>query len=292
LAADSLNWPLARMDCYYVNLDAAEERKDRVEKNFAVCKKPGWTLTRFPAIDKVYVEANAVPGATRPGEKGCFLSHQFLMEQRLGDDETYMIMEDDAQFGVRTCTLVDMVLKRNKDLDWDILYTDVCIPNMVTMFDLLKYRRELRAKKTEVAFMDLAGVGFAGTTAYLVNGKSKRKVYEALKAYRPIDLPYDLFLRQQSHGGALKIFSLFPFVTTVSDFCNESQIKGPGENHLDMAWNMYRNMIWIERNLNSCKPSLDSLKAAFCPDEPPAEPGDEELAAFKTLFSSMAAIQA
>ena len=282
------------MDCFYVNLDSAEERRRRLEKNFAACKKPGWELFRFAAIDKAYVERNAIPGATMAAEKGCFLSHQILMEQNLGDDKTYLIMEDDAQFGVRTCNLVDMVLKRNSHLDWDILYTDVCIPNVVNMFELLKYRRDLRKKKIEVAYMDLCGVGFAGTTAYIVNGRSKRKVHRALSSYRPIDLPYDLFLRQQAHSGALKIFTLFPFVTTVSDFSDESQIKTAGANSADMAWNMFRKMIWIERNLGRCKSTLELLKETSGKDAALVDDtaGDEELDAFKILFSSMAAIHA
>jgi GR25 family glycosyltransferase involved in LPS biosynthesis len=277
------------MDCFYINLDSAADRKLRVEKNFAACRKPGWNLIRFPAIDKNYIVEHNILGVTKPAEKGCFLSHEILMEQNLGDDKTYLIVEDDAQFGVRTCTLIDMVLKRNRHLDWDILFTDVCIPNMHSMFELLKYRRNLRAKKIEVAFMDLCGYGFAGSTAYMVNGKSKRKVYEALRSYKPLDLPYDLFLRQQAFSGALKIFSLFPFITTLSDFSDESQIKQTGANPVDAAWNMFRKMIWIERNLSGCKSTLELLKETLCADEPLLEDAsdDEEMKAFKTLFSSM-----
>ena len=281
------------MDCFYINLDHATDRRERLEANFAAYKKPGWSLTRFAAADKTYVADHDISGPTKPAEKGCFISHQLLMESRLGDDKTYLIMEDDAQFGVRTCTLVDMVLKRNQHLNWDILYTDLCIPNVVNMFELLKYRRDLRKKKIEVAFMDLNGVGFAGTTAYMVNGKSKRKVYDALAAYRPIDLPYDLFLRQQSHSGALKIFSLFPFVTTLSDFSDDSQIK-MGAAPTDAAWNMYRKMIWIERNLARCKAALDAMKATLRAEDDliDSAEADEELKAFKILFSSMASIRA
>jgi GR25 family glycosyltransferase involved in LPS biosynthesis len=281
------------MDCFYINLDAASERRERLEQNFAACKKPGWTLTRFAAVDKTYVESHGVAGATRAGEKGCFLSHQLLMQQQLGDDKTYLIMEDDAQFGVRTCTLIDMVLKRNQNLDWDILYTDVCIPSVLNMRELLNFRRELRKNRTEVAFMNLHGVGFAGTTAYIVNGSSKHKLHQALASYRPIDLPYDLFLRWQSHAGSLNIFSLFPFVTTLSDFSDESQIKAPGANTIDATWNMFRKMIWIERNLDRCQSALELLKGSLDDEAPVVDHagGDRELTAFNTLFSSMAAIR-
>jgi hypothetical protein len=52
-------------------------------------------------------------------------------------------------------------------------------------------------------------------------------------------------------------------------------------------------MIWIERNLKNCKSTLDLLRETLCADAPEPEPtaaNDEELTAFNTLFSSMAAI--
>lgn len=43
------------MDFFYINVDLAEERKRHLVNNFANHKKPGWTMTCFPAIDTVYV---------------------------------------------------------------------------------------------------------------------------------------------------------------------------------------------------------------------------------------------
>ena len=280
------------MDCFYINLDSAEDRQRHLEENFAAYKQPGWTLTRFPAIDKTYIERTNVPGATRPGEKGCFLSHQLLMERQIGGEKNYLILEDDAAFGANTCALIDKMLSQGNSPDWDILFTDVCIPNMPLMFELVKYRRGLAEKKIDVAFLDLRGLEFAGSTAYIVNGRSKRKVYEALTACRTLDLPYDLYLRQLAHRGILNIYSLFPFVTTVSDFCDASQIKAAG-NPVELTWNLFRRMIWTERNLGRCTSMLDSFRQTWCRDEPAVTvPGtDEELSAFTYLFSSMAAIR-
>lgn len=281
------------MDCFYINLDSAEDRRLHIEKNFAAYKKPGWTLTCFPAIDKAYVERNNIAGAAKPAEKGCFLSHQILMGQHLGDDKTYLIMEDDAAFGARTCTLIDMLLEHIKYLDWDILFTDICIANMLTMFELVKRRRDLGEKNIDIEVMNLCGVEFAGSTAYIVNGNSKRKVHKALSAYTNVDLPYDLFLRQLSHSGALNVHSVFPFVTTVSDYCNDSQIKTAGPNPVELALNMFRKMIWIERNLNRCRSALELFRNTWCREEPPVKivGADEEMNTFMFLFSSMAAIR-
>ena len=120
------------------------------------------------------------------------------------------------------------------------------------------------------------------------------ELHKALASYRPIDLPYDLFLRRESHAGSLNIFSLFPFVTTLSDFSDESQIKAPGANTIDAAWNMFRKMIWIERNLDRCQSALELLKGTLCDEAPVIEHAGERprsLTAFNTLFSSMAAIR-
>ena len=284
---------ITAMDCFYINLDSAEDRRLHIEKNFAANKKPGWTLTCFPAIDKAYVARSNIAGMAKPAEKACFLSHQILMGQHLGDDKTYLIMEDDAAFGARTCALIDMVLERNKGLDWDILFTDVCIANLLTMFELVKHRRDLGEKKIDVEIMNLCGVEFAGSTAYIVNGRSKQKVHKALSAYTIIDLPYDLFLRQLSHSGALNIHSLFPFVTTLSDYCDNSQIKTAGSNPVELALNMFRKMIWTERNFARCRPALELFRNTWCREESPVKivGADEEMNTFMCLFSSMATIR-
>lgn len=64
-----------------------------------------------------------------------------LMGERFGDEETYLIMEDYAMFDARICALIEDVLERNRNFDWDILFTDFCIANMLTMFELVTHRR-------------------------------------------------------------------------------------------------------------------------------------------------------
>ena len=281
------------MDCFYINLDSADQRKFKIENNFDAYKKPGWNLFRFSAIDKEHVETQNILGHASPAEKGCFLSHKILIGQNLADDRTFFILEDDAAFGIRTCTLIDTILSRNKNLDWDILFTDICIPQVTTMRELLTYRRDLRAKKIQIAFMDLSSAAFAGSTAYLVNGKSKQKIYDLLNSVNEINLPYDLYLRRLIHTSVLKAYALFPFVTSLSEFSGTSQIRSAQANPFDAVGNLFRKMIWTERNLEGCKSALELLKGTLCNEEPLIEnaPGDEELSAFNILFSSMASIQ-
>ena len=278
------------MDCFYINLDSATERRARLENNFNTIKKPNWNLARFAAIDADYITKNNITGTASPGEKGCFLSHKILIGQNLERPGPMMIVEDDAAFGYRTCTLVDTILQQNKDIEWDILFTDVCITSLKKMIDLLHHRRDLTAKKIDIAFMELVQMGFAGSTAYIVSAKSKKKLHDLLAAAHVIDLPYDLYLRHLIHTGALKSYSLFPFVTSLSDFSEDSQIKAADADRPDIAWNVFRKMVWVERNLPKCKIGLESVKnrlteADMSAFKPLFAARDEELNAFGILFS-------
>jgi GR25 family glycosyltransferase involved in LPS biosynthesis len=280
------------MDCFYINLDSATERKTNFEKIFNALKKPAWNLSRFSAVDTEFVKNNNVPGESRPGEKGCFLSHKTIIGSNLARDRPIFILEDDAVLGARTCALIDAMLQ-NKTQDWDILFTDVCIPHVLAMVDCLRFRRELAAKKIEVALMNLTKINFNGSTAYVVNAKSKQKVFDLLSAATELNIPYDLYLRGLAHISALKVFALFPFVTSLSEFSDMSQIQRD-ENRAQFVWNLFRKMIWFERNLADCQPGLEFLKSTLS-DTGTSEFGsllsspDAELKAFGILFSAMSA---
>ncbi len=64
------------MECFYINLDRATERRRAIEANFMNTRMPGWTLTRFPAVDAANV---STPGNLTASEKACFLSHRALI---------------------------------------------------------------------------------------------------------------------------------------------------------------------------------------------------------------------
>lgn len=282
------------MDCFYINLDSASERRVKFESNFNTFKKPNWTLSRFSAVDAEFVKKQNVKGEASPGEKGCFLSHKAIIGANLTHDRPIFLLEDDAMFGAHTCALIDRVLGENSNPDWDILYTDVCMPHVAAMVDTLRIRRDLAVKKIEITFMNLTKTNFVGSTAYLVNGKSKQKLYSLLDAADELNIPYDLYLRGLVHISAIKAFALFPFVTSLSELSDASQIRSAGINRAQVAWNMFRKMIWMERNLADCRSELEILKSMLT-EKDMAEFGsllsspDKELRAFGILFSSVTA---
>ena len=71
------------MNCFYINLDEATERRSSFENNFLKNKSDRWNLLRFPAIDTNYVKTNNVKGEISISNKACNLSHKFAIKKTL-----------------------------------------------------------------------------------------------------------------------------------------------------------------------------------------------------------------
>lgn len=257
------------MECFYINLDAAAGRRAAIEANFAAHKKDGWSLTRFAAIDAAYIQAHHVAGASRPGEKGCYLSHQQLIRQNLHNPRPVLLLEDDAVFGARTCETLELFLASENNRDWDILFTDLVIAQPDFMVALTHARHQIMAA-SQVRVFDLAGVRFAGSTAYLLNAGSQAKLLALLENEQALDLPYDLFLRKLIAEKKINARFLFPFVTTISDHASDSQIERHGQEAgalADLVWNTFRKMSWLERDLARHRPLLEQISRDFCDED-------------------------
>ena len=255
------------MQCHYINLDQAVLRREGLEKNFAMHKTALWSLSRVPAIDQYDVERHAVPGKSRPGEKACFLSHKLVIKNNIHAQAAYMVMEDDVQIGPSTCQCIDGFLSQaGKDLDWDIIFTDILVPNTQTMTELVRLRQSI-IKKREIQLINLARFPFAASAAYIVNPKSSLKIFEFLDATKVFDAPYDMILRKLVHDGKLKAFCLFPFLTTLSDYSEDSSIQLSDSIATDFIWNTFRKLIWIDRDIEKVRPLLTRIDRELCDDE-------------------------
>lgn len=254
------------MDCYYINLDSATGRRTHLEENFSACKAAHWTLQRFPAIDAQSAHTRAFPGPLRPAEKACFLSHRQVLQSCLGDEKDILVMEDDTLFGMRSCSAIDSFLQHGGTGAWDIIYTDIIVPRLETMVELIQYRHQLTAAG-RFTLLDLGKMMFAGTSAYIVNGKSKRKLAGLLECANGLEIPYDLYLRQLIQDRRLAGFAFFPFVTSVSEYSEASHVQAAGDLDTDRIWNLFRKMIWMERDLEAQKEALREIDSRLCDDE-------------------------
>jgi len=255
------------MDCFYINLDSALERRNKIQSNFDMYSTQGWSLTRFPAIN--VAQAENYQGSLWDRGKACYLSHKMLIEKHL-EHKPILVLEDDAQFGKSTCSVIEKFLNNQQSLDWDIVFTDLAVTNP---FDALKLIHK-RTRSTEtVSLLPLQDLSFCGATAYLVNPKSKSILLDLLDG--DITVPFDLKLKDAILNKKLKGFTFFPFLTTLSDEAEKSQIGGVREEkfphqdpevNLVLAWNLFRKMIWADREHDNFKDQLSDL-TSFVDDE-------------------------
>jgi GR25 family glycosyltransferase involved in LPS biosynthesis len=250
------------MLAHYINLKAATARRARLEAQVQALPPGQWVLQRFEAIDADSDECRLAQGRISEREKGCFLSHRALLTQMLhsGVEIPFMVWEDDVLVGPSAHGAVERFLAQAAPSTWDILYTDLIVPDLGSMLELLTKSRKLRPRQ-EVEVLDLRGRSFAGASAYLVNPRSLQKVVAALDSVAALNEPVDLLLRRFIHEGALSARALFPFVTTVSDASLQSQIQPNADTGTDLAWTLFRRLMWSECQAESLYPMCNQLSS-------------------------------
>jgi GR25 family glycosyltransferase involved in LPS biosynthesis len=265
------------MDCLYINLDAQTERRAALECNFDAKKADGWRLFRFKAVEASQVDALNIAGNARPAEKACFASHKTLLRENIGRDTPVMIMEDDAIIGNRTCMAIDTGIRNIDSNSWDILFTDICVPNVGAWADLVRIRRQFM-KSGELRFLDLSQIPFAGTTSYIVNPKSIAKLCDLIDEVTSIDLAYDLYLRNATYQSRLRSSVFIPFVTSISHLSQKSSIQENSDGSPGEVLDLFRKMMWLDRDLSLHTELIESLRE---------EHSNEESRMFGALFEAV-----
>jgi GR25 family glycosyltransferase involved in LPS biosynthesis len=253
------------MNCHYINLSFEHEKRHLIEANFHQFNSKKWVLNRFEAIDKNFVQTNQVKGQISDGAKGCFLSHRALMNQHIQSDSHLYIVEDDVVFCNKTQHLVEKVTSLDS-MDWDMLYTDVCIPQASQMMTLYQLKQEC-TKEDQLRVLDLAQMNFASTAAYIVNKKSIAKVAALLNAPDELNIPIDLYYRSLVHSGELKAFVTFPFLTSLSSRSEDSNIQTAQHAYTELVWHSFRKLIWMDGKTADIQRNLDLLEQGFFTSE-------------------------
>jgi len=239
----------------YINLDRQTDRRAFVEANFAQFSAPDWQLRRVPAIEADSVIPLRGDSKRTPSEIACFLSHIKALEIASEHTGPVMICEDDVLLGPQSSRIIPKLIDQLDPAAWDLLFPDVVFGNLHVMIDLFQLRRSLMQKQ-EVRCLSLANYpAFFGSTAYIVNHRSKPMILENLNLVPP-KLPYDIALREQIRGGKLQGYLMFPFVTSISKFADVSTVQ-PGEGSMtEMIWNEFRRLMWIDRTPDTLNAQL------------------------------------
>lgn len=251
------------MICHYINLADAHERRAHLEEAFQRLNPPNWSLARFDAVDIHSV--SKIPGRLSDAEKACFCSHRNLIEKYHETGDPLYIVEDDVEFSSMTFGVIDSILETNAE--WDIIFTDVIVADILTMITLFHQRMAYDANQ-KIAVNSLEKVNFSATTSYLVNGRAKRKLVGLLRSADVLDRPYDIMLREFCHTGKLKLFYTFPFITSVSSNAEVSQIDVVrSKTDDDTIWRLFRRLMWVDRDMQACADAAKKLLDAACRDD-------------------------
>ena len=214
-----------------------------MEASFRAHAAPPWRLTRLEAVD---ASIDALPaGRIRPGEKACILSHRKAIDAALRVDGPSLVVEDDALFGPSLFRLAPQLRTLLDNPALDLVYTDLCMPDVHAMIDQFVMHRAL-VQRRELTSIELRNRAFAGATAYLVLPHAKAKLAALIDALPALDIPYDIQLRQWINDGRLNAVAVFPYLTTVSQHADSSQLQPEMEEVADAAWNALRRLVWID----------------------------------------------
>lgn len=246
------------MDCYYINLASETEKRVQLEKNFSEHNTLNWSLQRFEAIDRTYVQKNLIGGDLTDAEKGCFLSHQKVLRESKANDRHIFIMEDDIVFSNKTFGLIDRITKQ-ENFEWDIIYADICVPDIGFMLHLHKLKIECK-KNDQLQIIDLKNHNFASAASYIVNKNSIAKIAKLLGALNELNVPIDIAYRNLIHSGDLKGYVVFPFLTSLSSLSENSQVQPKRHAFTEVVWHSFRKMIWIDGSTKSIKNNLEILE--------------------------------
>jgi len=246
------------MKCQYINLDAAASRRMAMEAMFSKVNSRDWQVERFAAFNLDHVKDNKIPGRLRDPEKACFLSHMAVLFNNLDLGGPLWIMEDDVEFADATIDLIEVALKtKMNDVDWDILFTDVGVPNIALMVELVSLRRAVMGNQS-IECLSLSGWPFFGATSYIINPKSIKKVF-ALANSAPLDIPIDLLYRKLAGDGNLNAYVTFPYLTTDSAEATVSQIQTAGTAQFNQVSSWFRKLTWINGDHFDPTPMLNEM---------------------------------
>jgi glycosyl transferase, family 25 len=194
--------------CFVINLDRSHDRLRTISAQLLAAGIP---YRRFPAVDGRFVSADNIHVFDRDAyefrhgkhasrnEIACYVSHLGALNAFLEtDDESCMILEDDAILSPDLARLLDRL--DEKSAEWDMVFLYGNHSAMPLPLAKLDRGREL--------------VGYfarqSGAVAYLVNRRAAKAFVTRLL---PMTLPYDLdFNRAWEHG--IRIRGVLPFPVT------------------------------------------------------------------------------
>lgn len=237
---------------FYINLDRAVKRRAQLEQLIAEAGLAE-RYARFAAIDgsAITYGPGAVPGSAA---LGCTLSHLSIVKNQLDSGTHLHIIEDDAVLHRDIARVFERFVNHGQIREWDLFMTDIFLPPDVYLFKYLHAKYKESAATGSISFLDIGEWDFAGSTSYFVNEKSKKRFLQLMEHEFPPHTPYDLRIRALAKNKILKVYTCFPFYSTLSASSSDSTIAGGFEPVLPLS--EYRRSFYIDAELASINTNL------------------------------------
>ncbi len=245
------------MRCLYINLDAAEDRRRDLEASFTAAAPAGWTLERTPAVNAGKLPPQLSP--LTPPERACWASHLRVLESVRADEGAVLVVEDDTIFSPEAFAVLPRMLEAAPD--YDLVFGDLIPTDIMALANLTRRWPKL-ANKGHSALEDLTASTFAGASAYMLRASAAPRLVGALQDRELQALPYDLALGRLVRIGKLRAGFCFPFVTAPGPHADASSIQDAQSRFRDAAFNAYRRLLFVRRDLAQCRRDAEQIEAS------------------------------
>lgn len=235
---------MTRIQGRYINLDTAVDRRTALERSYAASGfSDRWTMTRFAAVSAASERVKNQKGSQSAPYKGNFLSHLDCVTQSLENDDHLFVCEDDCSFTPETGELIEKIIDRLDEDSWDVLHTEITVLSAVYYPLMFKLDQSICGGNIRLIKLNDFPVAYTGSTAYLVNRKSKYKFLSTFQYVRDeISHPFDICLRGMIIHNFLRAYVTFPFLTCPSPHADQTQAPADAISVDDPALQLVRNI--------------------------------------------------
>jgi GR25 family glycosyltransferase involved in LPS biosynthesis len=247
---------------FYINLDRSTQRKEEIVTQLKQLQLLS-QYSRFPAADGNVL--NLERSSILSSEIGCFTSHYLLLEKNLNQTSHLHVIEDDVLLSWATNPALQMLINSNIINNFDIIFTDTCLPfdlatikEYKTFFDsnVVKDAAGRIISVEEYTLIDLKEQYIAATSSFLVHKNAIAKLYSILQQEMKSGLrkPIDLFIRDNIHSGLIRAACIFPFITSIrlDHLVTSTMSERSGYHPSLLAFSLLRHSFFVECDWAKC----------------------------------------
>jgi len=237
---------MTKVDAYFINVSTALSRREKIEDSYRHSGfSDDWSLTRFEALTPASPLVLVNDGSATDKLKANYLSHIECARAAIDSDNHLLIAEDDTIFCGQTEAWANQLFTMLPEAAWDVIFADIYVADSTRMPKLLRIRHSCMTNNRLMVYgAEFWDGPWAGAGCYIINKRSKEKFVKVLETAQVIT-PFDLALREATRSRLLNGVIVFPFITSVSDEADKSQVRAADDMIETTLFHYFRRLIWV-----------------------------------------------